>query len=81
MSHSTFSGHSHPVSLGAVQPTGRTIAVIRMLYGISAGDLASAANLTPFSLSRLERSHRIPAEGEIGRLLSTIGALVNQPRA
>ena len=71
--------HHHGLSPPLAQ--GRSIAVVRTLFGISSESLASAASLTPYSLSRLERCHRKPSPGEIPRLVSLIGQLLESDAA
>lgn len=67
-----------PKNLGPPSASGRSIAVVRTVFGVSALDLAAAAGMSPYSLSRLERSHRSPVSGEVTTLLTFIGRLAEQ---
>lgn len=57
-------------------PSGRPIAAIRALLGISAEELADAAHLSPYSLSRLERDRRLVTMAEMAHLMTVVGGLM-----
>lgn len=57
-------------------PSGRSIAAIRVLLGIPAETLASSAQMSPYSLSRLERDHRCTTVQEMSRLVTILGKLM-----
>jgi hypothetical protein len=71
---------TRPKGLPPPTVTGRTVAAIRTMFGLAAEDVARSAGLTPYSLSRLERCHRLPVAGEVASLMSAIGQLADTPQ-
>ena len=68
----------HPNGLDPPVVTGRMLAACRTLFSVPAENVAALAGLTPYSLSRLERCHRLPAPGEVRRLMNAIGTLADK---
>jgi hypothetical protein len=66
----------HQNATMAYVPSGRFIAAIRTLLGISAEALAASAQISPYSLSRLERDRRAVTVGEMSRLIVALGGLM-----
>lgn len=56
---------------------GRAIAITRIALGIPAHRLASAAGVSPYALSRVERAHREAQPTEVVRLFSALGMLAS----
>ena len=78
MQQPTYSSIPHAAPAACSWPPGRIIAATRALLGQSAERLAAAAGISPYSLSRLERGHRAPISGELGRLLVTLSRLAGE---
>jgi transcriptional regulator with XRE-family HTH domain len=76
-SRSSCCVHRH--FLGPPAYDGRALSACRALFSVSADEVAALAGLSPYSLSRLERGHRMPAPNEVTRLLSAIGQLAERP--
>jgi hypothetical protein len=73
------SDRRHPhMSFAQSMLQGRSIAAVRALFGVTPESLAVASGRSPYSLSRLERSHRSPSPGELTTLLLAIGQLVER---
>ncbi|MFO0702108.1 MAG: helix-turn-helix transcriptional regulator [Nitrospira sp.] len=54
---------------------GKALAATRVLFGVNGEQLSSAAGISTYSLSRLERGHRSASPGELETLLSLVGNL------
>lgn len=79
MTHAKYCGQRRSGTVVSPFQEGRSLALIRQILGVRADDLARTANLSSFSLSRLENGRRRPGAGEIGRLVHVVGDLVDQP--